>query len=157
MQIREMTPDDIAWALPLNQAHIAETSALTAERMAALVACAFQATAVDTHAFLLTFDQSAPYDSPNFLWFRERYPRFVYVDRIIVSQDSRGRGLARLLYESLFNQALVAGHENIVCEVNSDPPNPASDVFHARLGFAEVGSADLPERGKTVRYLLKQL
>lgn len=152
-----MTPYDIVWALPLNQVHIAETSALTAERMAALVACAFQATAVDTHAFLLTFDQSAPYDSSNFLWFRERYPRFVYVDRIIVSKDSRGRGLARLLYESLFNQALVAGHENIVCEVNSDPPNPASDVFHERLGFTEVGTAELQDRSKKVRYLLKKL
>jgi hypothetical protein len=112
---------------------------------------------VDTQAFLLTFDQSAPYDSPNFLCFRERYPRFVYVDRIIVSKDCRGRGLARLLYEILFNQVLVAGHENIVCEVNSDPPNPASDVFHQRLGFTEIGTAYLQDRSRKVRYLLKKL
>jgi uncharacterized protein len=152
-----MTQEDIAWALPLNQAHISETSALTPERMKELIACAFQATVVDSSAFLLTFDQSAPYDSPNFLWFRERYARFVYVDRIIVSEANRGHGIARMLYESLFNNALIASHENIVCEVNCDPPNPASDVFHDHLGFAEVGAADLPDRSKKVRYLLKKL
>jgi heme-degrading monooxygenase HmoA len=32
-------------------------------------------------------------------------------------------------------------------------PNPASDRFHAAFGFAEVGSAWLAERAKTVRYL----
>ena len=45
-------------------------------------------------AFLLAFDQSAQYDSPNFLWFRSRYPRFVYVDRIVVVSSARGRGPA---------------------------------------------------------------
>jgi hypothetical protein len=41
----------------------------------------------------------------------------------------------------------------IGCEVNSDPPNPASDAFHERLGFAEVGRAALPGGTKLVRYL----
>jgi uncharacterized protein len=34
-----------------------------------------------------------------------------------------------------------------------DPPNLASDRFHAAFGFADVGGALLAERGKTVRYL----
>jgi len=33
------------------------------------------------------------------------------------------------------------------------PLNPASDAFHAKLGFAPVGQAALECRGKTVRYL----
>jgi predicted GNAT superfamily acetyltransferase len=41
----------------------------------------------------------------------------------------------------------------VCCEVNSDPPNPLSDAFHAALGFREVGRAFLPDRGKSVRYL----
>ena len=51
----------------------------------------------DLDAFLLTFDQSARYDSPNYLWFRNRYERLVYVDRIVVASAARGRGCARRL------------------------------------------------------------
>jgi hypothetical protein len=108
-------------------------------------------------AFLLAFDQDADYDGPNFLWFRERYPRFVYVDRIVVASSARGRGLARLLYCALFVEAARAGHSCIVCEVNSEPPNPGSDAFHAALGFAKVGSASIHNGSKTVRYLLRRL
>ncbi len=87
-------------------------------------------------AFLLAFDEGAEYDSPNYLWFRRRYPRFVYVDRVAVAQAARGRGHARRLYADLMARAAAADHDVVVCEVNSDPPNPASDAFHATLGFA---------------------
>jgi uncharacterized protein len=108
-------------------------------------------------AFLLTFDQDADYDSPNYLWFRERYRRFVYVDRIVVAPAMRKRGLAHRLYEDLFRAVHAAGHERVVCEVNSNPPNPASDAFHASLGFAEVGHAAIHGGAKTVRYLARPL
>ena len=49
------------------------------------------------------------YDSPNYLWFRARYPRFVYVDRMAVAEASRGRGYARRLYADLTDSALAAG------------------------------------------------
>jgi predicted GNAT superfamily acetyltransferase len=102
-------------------------------------------------------DQDADYASPNFQWFRARYPRFVYVDRIVVAPSARGRGYARLLYRDLFEHALRAGHERVVCEVNSRPPNPESDGFHAALGFAEIGSANIHNGSKAVRYLLRAL
>jgi predicted GNAT superfamily acetyltransferase len=141
----------------LNNAHAAELSFLSPERFAALIGEAFVACRVGQgDALLLTFDQSADYDSPNFLWFRERLERFVYVDRIVVSPEARGRGLARMLYAHLFERARAAGHERVVCEVNADPPNPASDAFHAALGFAEIGSTLLPN-GKTVRYFMRDL
>lgn len=105
----------------------------------------------------MAFDQGADYDSPNYLWFRERYPRFVYVDRIVVDPAMRKRGLAQLLYKDLFLRVAEAGHTLIVCEVNSDPPNPASDAFHEALGFAEVGHAVLHGGAKTVRYLARSL
>jgi len=91
--------------------------------------------------------------SPNFLWFGARYPRFVYVDRIVVASSARGRGCARRLYRDLFQHAAEAGHERVVCEVNSNPPNPASDAFHAALGFVEVGTASVYDGSRTVRYL----
>jgi len=105
----------------------------------------------------LAFDEGADYDSENFLWFRARYERFVYVDRVVVSPAARGRGLARLLYENLFDRAAAAGYARIVCEVNVDPPNPASDAFHAKLGFAEVGQASIAGGAKAVRYFAHDL
>jgi predicted GNAT superfamily acetyltransferase len=102
-------------------------------------------------------NQDADYDSPNFLWFRARYGRFVYVDRIVVEPAARGQGHARRLYEDLFAAAARAGHERVVCEVNRDPPNAASDGFHAALGFAEIGHATIHGGRKTVRYLERPL
>jgi len=144
--------------LALNNAHAQELSWLEPERLQYLVAHAFLARRIgDLDAFLLALDQDARYDSRNFLWFRARYPRFVYVDRIIVASFARGRGYARLLYRDLFDRASEAGHERVVCEVNARPPNPESDVFHAALGFVEVGSASIHNDSKTVRYLLRTI
>ncbi len=131
---------------------------LEPERLQHLVAQAFAARRIGTvDAFLLAFDQDATYDGTNFLWFRARYPRFVYVDRIVVAAAARGRGHARRLYDDMFNRAVEAGHDRVVCEVNIQPPNPASDAFHAALGFVEVGTADVYDGSRTVRYLSKAL
>ena len=144
--------------LALNNAHAQESSWLEPERLEHLVAQAFRAQRIgNIDAFLLAFDQDADYDSPNFLWFRARYPSFVYVDRIVVAETARGRGCARRLYQDLFEHAEKAGHDRVVCEVNSRPPNPASDAFHAALGFVEIGTASIHEGRKTVRYLSRPL
>jgi predicted GNAT superfamily acetyltransferase len=144
--------------LALNNAHAVELSWLEPERLRHLVAQTFLARRIGAvDAFLLAFDQDAAYDSPNFLWFRSRYLRFVYVDRIVVAGHARGQGHARRLYRELFEQARRAGHERIVCEVNASPPNPASRAFHADLGFVEVGTGLVGGGSKTVSYLLRQL
>jgi hypothetical protein len=152
-------PSSLAHALlALNNDHAEELSWLTPERLLHMAGQAFCARRIgEVDAFLLAFDQSADYDSPNFLWFRERYPRFVYVDRIVVAASARGRGLARLLYDDLFDEAARRGHSRVVCEVNSEPPNPASDAFHRALGFSQVGSARIHNDRKTVRYLLRRM
>ena len=161
--VKTLSVDDLAGPdgealLALNNAHAVELSWLEPERLAHLVAEAFAARRVGVaDALLLTFDQAADYDSVNFLWFRERYPAFVYVDRVVVADAARGRGLARRLYDDLFATAKAAGHERIVCEVNSDPPNPASDKFHAALGFVSVGTAAIHGGKKTVTYLERAL
>jgi predicted GNAT superfamily acetyltransferase len=144
--------------LALNNAHAQELSWLEAERLEYLVREAFLAIRIgDLDAFLLAFDQGAQYDSPHFIWFRARYPRFVYVDRIVVAPSARGRGCARRLYSDLFEHAVRAGHDRVVCEVNTIPPNAASDAFHAALGFVEVGTASIHGGSRTVRYLSQTL
>ena len=149
---------DLPRLLVLNNAHATELSWLEPERLAQLIDRAFLARAIaGAEAFLLAFDQDAEYDSPNFLWFRARYARFVYVDRIVVVPAARGQGHARRLYDVLFEAARSAGHERVVCEVNTQPPNPASDALHAALGFVEIGAASIHGGAKTVRYLERRM
>jgi predicted GNAT superfamily acetyltransferase len=150
--------DLAASVLALNNVHAVELSWLDPPRLSHLIAQAFYARCngkVD--AFLLAFDQDADYDSANFMWFRERYTRFVYVDRVAVQETARGRGLAKRLYTDLFARATAASHQVIGCEVNRDPPNPASDAFHAAFGFIEIGSAAIHGGSKTVRYLERRI
>ena len=149
-------PEDLHDALlALNNAHAAELSPLNDSGLRALLGRAFYARCVgEMEAFLIALDQAHPtYASPNYLWFRARHARFVYIDRVVVAETARGKGHARRLYADLIERAKAAGHDLIVCEVNSDPPNPASDAFHQALGFRQVGIAAIHGGAKTVRYL----
>lgn len=153
MSVRALMPSDYAWVAALGMANEVETGPIDIAWLEAMSREWFVgATAGENEAFAIIFDQSANYGSPNFHWFRERYPRFVYVDRIVVTESARGKGLARALYENVFAAARAAGHDRVVCEVNFDPPNPGSEAFHAKLSFSEIGRATLAN-GKSVRYL----
>ena len=140
--------------LALNNAHAKELSWLDAQKLAPMISAAFLARRIgNIDAFILAFDQDADYQTENFQWFKSRYERFVYVDRIAVAAAARGQGLARRLYEGLFAAAVDAGQQLIVCEVNAEHPNPESDAFHSSFGFEHVGTATLSSGEKTVRYL----
>jgi hypothetical protein len=144
--------------LELNNAHAPEVGAIGAARLHELVANAFYARRMGAlDAFLIAFDETADYDSLNFLWFRQRYLRFVYVDRVVVRTRARELGLGRQLYRSLYEYARARGHDIIACEVNLDPPNVVSDAFHESEGFTEVGRMLNPQSAKTVRYLVHKL
>jgi predicted GNAT superfamily acetyltransferase len=147
-----------AGLLQLNNTNAQALSWLTEDRLIELVGHAFVARRIgDVEAFILAFDQDAPYDGENFLWFKARYRRFVYMDRVVVAEAVRGRGYAKRLYRDLFATAARCGQNLIACEVNTDPPNPASDAFHVGFGFEQVGAASLRSAEKTVRYLLLDL
>ena len=151
-------PNLRAALLALNNAHARETSLLDAAELDRMLAAARIAVVVEAGAaFLLVFDQHSDYHATNFLWFRERFDRFLYIDRVIVAESHRRLGLGRLLYEDLFARAAALGHSRIACEVNSRPPNPVSDAFHASLGFTEVGTGVLNGGDRRVRYLLRDL
>ena len=144
--------------LALNNTHAIELSWLDADQLRVLIRGAFYARRIgEIDAVLLAFDEGMTYESPNHCWFRTRYRRFVYVDRVVVAESARRRGHARQLYVDLFEHARRAGHDIVGCEVNHDPPNPDSDAFHAALGFEEVGRGSVHGTGKTVRYLVRVL
>ncbi|MCW2307023.1 GNAT family N-acetyltransferase [Rhodobium gokarnense] len=160
-RIRDIATADAdihAALLALNNDHSRETSLLTAAAWHDLVSDAFLAGYIPpSSGFLIAFDERAGYENPNFAWFADRFPRFVYVDRIVVSAGQKGRALGRQMYEELFRRARTADRTVIGCEVNLEPPNPGSAAFHAKLGFEEAGQAHLSNRGKTVRYLVRRL
>lgn len=152
-EMSAMEPDLLA----LNNANAQELSWLEQDQWLRLVQKAFLARRIGrADAFLLAFDQGADYDSPNFLWFRSLYKRFVYVDRVVVAASARRCGYGRRLYNDVFQRAALAGHDHVVCEVNSDPPNVVSDAFHAAWGFRPVGSG-AGHGGKPVTYCERRL
>jgi predicted GNAT superfamily acetyltransferase len=156
MYLRPYTDADLAPMLALNNAHAVELGPLTMDSLRRLLGTAMRVRIAGTmDGFLIALDESASYDSPNFLWFKARFARFAYIDRVVIAENARGRGLARQLYEDLF--AAASRHTHVFCEVNYDPPNPASEAFHRALGFKEIGRATLADRGKSVRYLSRAL
>ena len=155
--IRDIGDGDVTWILALNALNEVATSRLDAARLRLMLGDAFHARAANAQdGYVIPFTQSSASQSENYRWFQARYMRFVYIDRIVIADHMRGAGLARALYEDVFAAARRAEHATIACEVNVDPPNPASDAFHTRLGFDEVGRATLTN-GKTVRYMIKIL
>lgn len=154
--VRSVQSTDLAWILALNKVHEEALSPLNAERLEELVEAAALVRVADAGAgFVICFDQTAEYDSPNFIWFRERYERFLYVDRIAVDATKGIAGVGKALYSAVAGAAADANYPLICAEVNTDPPNPGSLAFHAKQGFETVGEAHLPERGKSVRYLAR--
>jgi len=153
--IRDATPADREAILALNLESEALMSPMDAARLAELSAmAAYLRVLVDARgvgAFLLAMREGSAYDSPNYRWFAERFPRFLYVDRIAVAGDRQGRGLGPALYADLFEFARAHEVPSVVCEYYSFPLNEPSRRFHERAGFREIGSQWLPN-GKQVSY-----
>ena len=157
--ITPLEPKDFRAVLVLNEASVQFTSPLYLDELATLVDQSIYARGIGEplQGFLIAMDSSSSYDSVNYLWFRERYSHFLYIDRIVVDEAARGNGLGRALYADLFAFAQDGGYDRVCCEVNYDPPNPTSDAFHEALGFREAGRATINDGLKTVRYLEKPI
>lgn len=146
--LRDARDDDRPALLALNEASVAVLSAMDARRLDALLASSAMCRVVEMDgivcAFVLAFREGADYDSVNYRWFDARYPRFLYVDRVVVDAARRGAGIGQRLYADVFDAARRDGVPVVTCEFDVDPPNPASERFHARQGFVEVGRQVLP-------------
>ncbi|MCB9742371.1 MAG: GNAT family N-acetyltransferase [Alphaproteobacteria bacterium] len=140
----------------MNAAAVPATSELDLPALEALYAQSMRLSVVTDAAdrplgFMLTLGPGQPYASQNYLWFSQRYADFAYVDRVVVDAPWRNQGLGAALYADL--DAHAPPGAPILCEVNLEPPNPASLRFHARLGFREVGQQDTEGGKKRVSML----
>jgi len=88
------------------------------------------------------FDQGAAYYSPNYLCFRQRYRRFVYVDRVVVAPAARGRGYAACCHGDLFDRPAGLEHRSSARSIAI--PDLLRMAFPAIQGFAEVGRGHDP-------------
>lgn len=152
--LRPAAPLDFEIICALNLADVQHTSPLDRTRLTELdaISCFHKVACLDgaVSAFLLAMCSDAPYKNENFEWFSNRYPRFIYVDRIVVSADARGRRLGSLLYDDLFAHARLNGFPLITCEYNLVPPNETSRLFHDRFGFKEQGTQWVANGAKLV-------
>jgi uncharacterized protein len=144
MIFRDAAPDDFPRVLKLNADSVEFLSPLDGERLQLLHGQSAYHRVLEEGghvlAFLLAFREGASYDSPNYRWFNERYPRFLYIDRVVVDATQQGRGIGKRFYADLIQFARSAGVERVTCEFDTDPPNEPSRRFHVGLGFQEVGT-----------------
>jgi len=142
-QIRDATGADEPAIVALNAQQVRHTSGMDVRRLRQLAGMAWslRVAMIDggIGAFVLAMRRGCGYANANFEWFQGRCADFVYIDRVVVDARYHGRGLGRALYEDLFARMRTAGIASVTCEYNLLPPNPASQAFHARLGFEEMG------------------
>lgn len=142
IQINAANAQHYAEILVLNELAIPHVNSISVETLKKLHAQSFslQIACVSGKlaGFLLALNETAEYSSVNFQWFKNNYPQFTYVDRIVVGSDFRRLGLAKTLYKQLIAN-IPASCPVLTCEVNLKPENPGSITFHERLGFSRVG------------------
>jgi len=159
-RIRDIDPPSVAAVHDMNERELPHVNSVAADYFRARIDAAgyFRAAYAGDRpaAFLLAMDESADYDSLNFLWFRARYDRFVYIDRVVVAPEHRRVGLGAALYADLLDWA-SGRTPRLACEVNLRPANEPSLRFHENLAFRPVGRQETDDGRKTVSLMVREL
>lgn len=158
--IREASTDDLGWVLATNNDAVPDVNELNREALERLadLACYFRVAENGRRraGFLLAMRSGTDYDSPNFRWFKKNFSDFVYVDRVVVEAPFRGLGIGKVFYADVQSYAeKISPH--LTCEVNLDPRNDVSLLFHGAYGFNEVGQQVTEGGRKRVSLLAKEL
>lgn len=142
MEIRRLVSEDVEAAWQINEHGLPGTGQVSQEELADLLSlCELPLGVFDGDemlGFVLCLTPRTRYASRNYAWFNERYQEFLYVDRIAVAIEHRGRGIGTQLYERVIEHAESLQFP-VTAEVNLTPPNPGSIRFHERHSFTEVG------------------
>ncbi|WP_256645340.1 GNAT family N-acetyltransferase [Thermomonas paludicola] len=106
--------------------------------------------------FLIGFGSHAAHESSNFAWFRERYPDFFYIDRVVVASRRRGGGVGRALYADVQSYAELR-YPQLACEVFLEHGADHALLFHGSFGFREVGQHVMTQHDVRAAMLMKTL
>lgn len=105
--------------------------------------------------FQIALSPEARYDSPNFLWFREHFADFLYIDRIVIDSRFRRHGIGRVFYADVLSFAEVR-YPILTCEVFIEPRDDVALVFFGTNGFQEVGQQVL-SNSRRVSLMVKEM
>ena len=140
-RLRPVDDRDVADVLALNERNVVKLAPMDEARLHQLrgLADRFDVLEVDGAfgGFVVTFAAGTPYDSENYRWFSSRRDDFYYLDRIVLHEDVRRRGLGGFVYDDV--ERTAAPHGLLALEVNLVPRNEPSLAFHERRGYVEVG------------------
>jgi uncharacterized protein len=139
--LRPLRDTDVADVLALNAANVSALAPMDEARLHELRSLADRFDVLDVDGgfggFVITFAGGAAYDSENYRWFSARHRRFYYLDRIVLHEGFRRRGLGGFVYDEIEKVATPYGR--LALEVNLVPRNDPSLAFHAGRGYVEVG------------------
>jgi predicted GNAT superfamily acetyltransferase len=159
--IRNARREDLDRIWQLNESVVPHVNSITVAEFEAFLrdAAYFRVMVGDDDrmlGFLVALAPGSSYNSPNFGWFKRHYTGFAYIDRIAVTSEHRGQGVAKALYDDLagFARDWAA---SLACEVNLRPPNPGSLAFHQKVGFTEVGRQEIYDGEKLVAMLMRPI
>ncbi|HWS26125.1 MAG TPA: GNAT family N-acetyltransferase [Xanthomonadales bacterium] len=105
--------------------------------------------------FQIALSPEARYDSPNFLWFREHFADFLYIDRLVIDSRFRRHGIGRVFYADVLSFAEVR-YPILTCEVFIEPRDDVALVFFGTNGFQEVGQQVL-SNSRRVSLMVKEM
>ena len=155
--IRSMTASDIEAVWAINQENIPAVGEETVEVLADLLSMSLFSLVVEAEkvvvGFCMILGPQTQYQSPNYLYFCERYADFIYLDRVAVTSAFQGLGLGAAMYrevERLSQSTLFA------LEVNTKPRNEGSLRLHTREGFVMLEEVET-RPGKMVGFMIKEL
>jgi predicted GNAT superfamily acetyltransferase len=157
MRVRDLTIDDLTVAHAINQENVPAVGHETFDDFAEIFDVCNIALALEdegaVRGFCMVLPPGTTYDSPNYLYFADRFDDFVYLDRVAITASHQGRGGGALLYREVERRAKTPW---FTLEVNVVPPNEGSLRFHRREGFVEVAQEET-RPGKIVSLMAKNL
>jgi predicted GNAT superfamily acetyltransferase len=159
--IRDCRPGDFDEVRRMNNENDPAVSWLERDELESDLAVAKYALVIGddiVKGFCVTFESGLARDlGVNYKWFTERYPNFVYLDRVVIDAPHRSQRLGEALYREVERRIREEITTTLLtCEVNLRPRNDGSLRFHARLGFEQVGEQE-SRPGLVVAMLAKRL
>jgi len=159
VSIRPARSADLDAILPLNEAAMPHVSFVDRDLFTRFLSAPYFGVICVNEVlagFVVALGPGFDYDSPNYRWFCDAFPSFLYIDRVVVAAAYQRRGLANRLYDDV--ETFAIGRAPVVtCEVNTRPRASESLAFHRQRRFLRVGAQDTEQGKKSVALLAKHV
>ena len=108
LDLRDSLSDDLPEVPALNQKALPHVSSLSLKDMQRfLEQAAYFKIIYGFKGFLIALKPGLDYASDNYRWFSNNFDEFLCIDRIVIAEDARRRGLGSQLYKDVIDTALV--------------------------------------------------